>query len=470
MGAAMGAAFRPLEILGSKAFELAANIKSGAEGQVVRYLDDLFKGDKSAVNTTLQQLKGLVAGERPTSGLAAVSGQNKIPALKALEEQARSRNPQMFVGVDDTNAAARLRPTEVISAPGRRPQAGIGVRTPRTTAQSQRDTIVGKLYNEADKGVVDADPLLMDLLGGDLVRPLVGKADTVLDQQITNQLTKGMRPTIEGIRGGKYTSEYSLPEWSMTPTMPAKIDYPKVSIGAVHGVRKQLDKKIASMSKGQLTPADQEALQALQDNRRQIAAWLNEKSPMLKEADETFKFLSPVQEQAQIGQVLMNTLRRPDGRENIPGFLAAMRNQERTLAQANLDGATQLSQKMSPMQMQWLKQSEASAARQADYKALDASTASLPEMRSTFSVLEEATPAFLRAAVAAVRKGLSVKGKITTNEAQQILDRAAADPQFMMKLINSELPKDRSKMANAIVQHIKDTRGLATAQLQNVNQ
>jgi hypothetical protein len=125
---------------------------------------------------------------------------------------------------------------------------------------------------------------------------------------------------------------------------------------------------------------------------------------------------------------------------------------------------------MTPDQIAQINQIGRSVQREADYKALDASTASLPEMRSTFSVLEEATPAFLRAAVAAVRKGLSVKGKITTNEAQQILDRAAADPQFMMKLINSELPKDRSKMANAIAQHIKDTRGLATAQYQNVNQ
>lgn len=467
VGAGLGAAFRPLEILGTKAITLAADIKAGAEGQVVNYLDKLFGGNKQAVIESIQQLRSLISGERPTTGLAATINPEQALALKALELQGRGRNPQLFVGADEANAAARMAVPEAIAAPGARPSAEFGGRVPRSQAEAQRDTIVGKMYQEADREVVSADKQLMDLLGGDLVRPLVAKADKVLDQQITNQLTKGQTPAVEGIRGGRVIEGYGLPEWSVAgPNVAPQVVMPEVSIGAVRGVRKQLDDRIAMLDGPGLSAADKDAVSALKDARRQINAWLKDKSPLMREADATYQMLLPVQQQAQVGRQLANTLQTPTGKENLSGFLSAMRNEERTLRGAGLDDLQQLSQAMSPTQMRWLNQVEESARRQAEYAALPATREALPELRSALEHVEEMTPSLLKWIVTLARKGLQVKGKETTAEAQLILDKAAANPQFMLQLLNAELPKNRASLANAIQNRVRENRGFVTSEVE----
>lgn len=454
-GAGIGTVAYPLAWLGGKAADLAANIKAGAEGEVINYLDKLLGGNKQAVLDTVRNLKALVSGERPTTGMAATIDPEKALALKSLEIQARGMSPELFIASDEAGQAARRAGIDAISAPGARPSAEMGGRVPRSKAEAQRDAIVGKMYQQADKELVNADEQLMGALSGDLIQPMVRKADTVLDQILTNQKNVGANLTRQGIHGGAYSpAQSAAPYWAMQPTTPAQITYPKVSIGAIRDIRGQLDKRINILDKKATSKADFDELYALSDSRKIIDAWLKERSPLLSNADATFNMLRPVQEQAQVGEYLGNVLTSPTGQENISGFLSAMRNQARTLRGADVKGE-QLSQVMSPTQMRWLDQAKASAERKAAYEALPATRESLPALRSALENLEEMTPALLRWAVTLVRKGLELKGKATTVEAQMILNRAAADPRLMAKLLDAELPKNRASLANAIAKHMK---------------
>lgn len=458
MGAALGGAVHPLAFLGGKVANMVADIRAGAEGQVIKYLHDVFGGDTSRVADTLRQLRGLVAGEAPTSGIGAVSGAENINALKALELQARARNPQMFNAADEATQLARAAPLEAMAYPGQRYYDAATGRVAPSVAESMRKQVTDPLYRLANPQEVALPESLIRSLEGAQAAPIVNRGERAIQQ------ATGTSGTAEAVAPTPFNQFGTLESTPFMPQLPTR------TIGELQTIKDELSKQIRALEKATDAPSLR-LKNNLVDARDQLVKEMTSQSGEYAVANTLYRNFSAPQNQAQVAQELLNAIRSPAGVERLNTYLAAMRNAPRTITRAGGNPRfTNLNEMMTPEQMQSINAIKASAQREADFAALPATRESLPEMKSVFTTMEEVTPSFLQMAVAAVRKGLNLKGGARTQEATQILDRAVAEPQFMVKLLDSSLPKDRPSIANAIAKRAKELKGAGIAQVVNQQQ
>mgnify|MGYP003439612354 CR=1 FL=1 len=452
MGAAMGAAFRPLELLGAKAYELAANVKAGAEGQVVNYLNKVFPDNKQAVVDALGQLRALVKGEQPTAGLAATIDPERALLLKTLEEQARSRNPQAFIGRDIASQSARVSPLDEMAAPGQRyfdPDTG---RVGLSEAEAFRKQVTDPLYTKANPQMVEIPPSLISALEGAQAAPVAARGERAIQQTAANvggvpsmrEATIPKGPDVLGM----------IPEG--TPFMPQN---PSRMVSDLQKIKNELSEKIKALDRATDAPSVT-MRNNLVNVRRQLTSQMEGQSGQYKLATDIYRNLSQPQNQAEVAQVLRDALESPTGVERLSTFLAARKNAPQTIKRAGGDPRySAIEEIMTPEQMQTIGGITRSVQREAEYAGLKAPREALPEFKNVWQSLEEMTPAFLKTVITAARKGLQTKGGKVATEADAILDAAAADPQLMMKLLNSVPPKDRNELANALFARVKQARG-----------
>lgn len=457
LGGVLGALFRPIEKGADILHDLAATWKAGEKGQVTKWLHQIIPDPqlrKQAVQE-LDALSAIVTGEKVTSGLAAVSGNQPIPVLKAIEEQAR-RSPQIahkFAAADAVSEAARVRPFESIAAVGEKPVAGMGERVGLSRAEATRKTMTDPLYEQAKKEVVPVDEQLRTLLGGDLVQAPLGRANAVVDQQITNALAAGRTPVVTGITGGRKVAGYDLPEWAMAPRTPDVIEPARVSIGAIQQFKKELDKDISALANA-TDGAGLAKLRELKDARTQVNKWMRDKSSTMASADDTFREASQFQNQADIAAVLRDALRGASGNERSGVLLNAMRDAPRTLNKADANSSIeQISQVFSPVQMRQANQVVDSLKRQEAYKALQAPN--LPAMKSPSEEVLDVIPAIISRPIAFLRKALGKAGAVTDSAAQKLLNEAALDPKKLSALIDDLPPNEKDE----VIKWIRQNRG-----------
>lgn len=433
-------------------------IMAGPEGEAKNYLVEAFKtpeGKRAAINE-LMRIGSKVAGERPTSGLASVTGKEPIPVLKALEEGARNRPyaSTEFAARDMQNEAARAAPFEAMARIGRKPPAEQGMPQRLSLAEAARANTTGPMYEGAKKDLVPVTDKLQALLSGEEIQPAVKSAGLSLEQAITNANVAGRTPPT-GVIPGKTTAGYGLPEWSVNaPNVPDKIEPTKVTIDALQRVKNNMDKMISQLQNAN-DAAGVTKLAQLKIARTQLDQIMRENSIKWGQAQDTFKKLSEPQNQADVSEVLLNALKSPAGIERETAFGNAVRNAAQTIKKGDVPRFTELGQVFTPQQKKWVDATTESVAREAKYKNLHAPQSILPEMEHMLDKTEKITPNLLNQYVASFRKLLRISGGHLDEKAQTIIDNLMLEPKKLAAFMEVLSPSEK----NTIMQYLKTARG-----------
>lgn len=470
MGAGISAALGPLGYLGGKAWDIGRNITSGAQGQASKYLSEIF-GDpvsRAKIADRVSAMKSGVAGEKPTVGLAAVSDDVPIPALKALEEGARSR-PQMasqFAARDSANEVARARPFESIAAVGSRVPAETGMPVNLSRAEATRKNITSPLYAEAGKDILSVDDQLLSILGGAEVQPAARRAGTSLDQAIANATAAGKTPPI-GYSPPKTTpAPEGTPYWAQNPAPKPTTDPATISVNALQRIKNEIDKDISSLS-GTTDSAGATKLSQLKNARSQLDTWMRGNSKKWGEAQDTFKDLSAFQNQADAANVLLNSLQSPAGVERAAAFGNAFRNAPQTINKAGVPRFEELGQIFSPTQMKWANATKQSIDRESQYAALKAQQSILPEVKNSLDSIREGSPNWLNVAMTSFHKIMAKAGGKLDEQSRAIVDGLMLDPAKFSAFMKQATPSER----DLIGQYVKSTpTGIPTASIMSASQ
>ncbi len=453
MGGVMGGAIPGLSFLGGKAYDLASRIMYGAEGQVVDYLNKVFGGNRERVAQTLDELKALVPGEQPTTGLGAVSGPQLVPELKALSEGARKRLGAIFANRELENQAARSAPLEEIALPARRyfdaDTGAVGL----SQAEALRKQVTDPLYRIANPDQVALNPQLRAVLEAQQVAPLTSRAEGSIGQARANMGAGGRSAPAQG--GAGYVPE-GPNSFGMMPDTPFMPQDPTRTIGELQRVKDELSKRIKDIANASDTPSVTLRNQLI-DARRQLTDSMKTQSGSYAMANQIFKNLSGAQNQGEVADVLLKALRSPTNVEREASFLRALQEAPQTLTKAGQKGTQDIREVMTPDQMrEVINPITRSVRREADYDKLRASGESLPEMKGTLAKIEESSPPLLNRAVSIVRSAMKGIGAETDEAAQALLDRATLDPKELAGLLRRTPPAQRSELMNYVFRRNKE--------------
>jgi hypothetical protein len=453
IGGGVMAALPPAAKLASSAWKGGRNLMSGVEGQAQNYLSKIFgsQGDRSVAAQNLDALRPNVSGEAPTAGMAAVSGKSPLPAFKALEEGARGRQAasQEFAERDAQNEMARARVFEWISNPGKKPPAEHGGSVRLSPAEAFRANITKPLYKSAGEDMVVMDDTLNTILGGAQIQSAANRAGVSLRQAVTNAEVAGTK-TPGVIQWGKKTPGYDLPEWSVAgPRTPDVTAPTKVSIDSLQRIRDAIDGDILPLINATNSEGKKE-LNQLRMARAQLDKWMRTSSPKYANAQDTYKELSQVQNQADVADVLLKALQTPAGVERYASFLAAMRNAGQTVKKAGVPRFEEIGQVLSPTQMRLTRDVAKSLEQEGKYAALKAPQSILPENRSTIDAIEKSTPGWLNQVITALRKGMSKVGGEMDEASTALVDKLMTDPRKMAAFMRKATPIERDAVAKYV--------------------
>jgi hypothetical protein len=454
IGGALGGAMTPLANIADEAHRLIATWKAGEHGQVINWLNKVFSDpqQKQQAIKELNQLSALVPGERVTAGLAAVSGKTPIPALKSIEEQARRSvtAAPAFAEADLASEVARRAPLEELATKGRRffnPNTG---RTGLSEAEAMRKQVTDPLYAMANRDMVQMSPELQAVLyGGQAAQP-AGRAATSAMQGQANMVAGG-RSTAAGISEPGYTprpfNQFGTLE--PEPFMPRN---PAQSVAALQRVKDELSKKIDDIAQATDTPTVTLRNQ-LVDARRLLTNSMKSQSGAYATANQIFKNYSAPQNQAEVAEQLLKSLRSPSGAERASSYLNTLQEAPRTLKRAGQSQFSDVREVMTQDQMRNVVNPVAeSLKRQEAYGRLQAP--SLPAMKSPAEELLDVIPAIISRPIAIIRKFLGKAGAETDTAAQRLLYEAAADPKKLSQLLSEMPPAARDE----IVQWVRANR------------
>lgn len=446
IGAGVSAALGPLGYVGGKLWDIGRNISAGALGQASKYLSEIF-GDQAArgkIADRVSAMKTGVTGERPTVGLAAVSGDTPIPELKALEEGARSR-PAMastFAKIDASNEAARATPFESIASIGKRTPAETGMPVNLSRAEATRQSITSPLYNAAGKEIISVDDQLLSILGGAEIQPAAKRAGASLDQAIANATAAGKTPPA-GYTAPKVTPPpEGTPYWALDPAPKPTTEPATISVNALQRIKNEIDKDISSLT-GTTDSSGATKLSQLKTARSQLDTWMRGKSQKWAEAQDTFKELSQFQNQADAANVLLNALQSPAGVERAAAFGNAFRNAQQTISKAGVPRFEELGQVFTPTQMKWANATKQSLDRESQYAALKAPQSTLPEVKNSLDVIREGSPNWLNVVITSFHKVMAKAGGRLDDQSRAIVDGLMVDPAKFSAFLRQATPSER---------------------------
>ena len=193
-GAAYGAAFGPVGTavgdLASGTVRGARRLFSNADDATTRYLRELST-DPTADAAALRALRGHVAGEMPTSGMAATVDP-RMQYLAAIERQGAARGTGGApLARAQANEAARMAPLENIAAPGRETFNPMTRQIEPSYAQGERSRVTGPMYASAMGDRVAVQPTLAQVLRGAEVMPPAAKGGRQFAQEQSNAAAAG---------------------------------------------------------------------------------------------------------------------------------------------------------------------------------------------------------------------------------------------------------------------------------------
>ena len=444
-GAAYGAAFGPAGTavgdLASGTVRGARRLFSGADDATTRYLRELST-DPAADAAALRALRGEVAGEMPTSGMAATVDP-RMQYLAAIERQGAARGTGGApLARAQANEAARMAPLENIAAPGRETFNPLTRRMEPSYAQGERSRVTGPMYESAMGDRVAVQPTLAQVLRGAEVMPPAAKGGRQFAQEQTNAAVAG-----RGVPQGRIP--YAEPPVVRDPSTGATMAdggpfMPQVetqSIRELQLVRKNLDDKIAQA----VQQGDRMTARRLMEARNQLSGEMTGQSGNFNLANSTFRNMSQPQNAAEIAQVYANALRD----QGVRGLLSARNNTARTLKRADQSSRFQHEgEVLTPQQMQDVNAVTRSAQRQADLNAVP--DVRLPRQISAAEELEQGIPGLLNRPIAIAKKALQRLGSHTDEQVRAVIDEASLNPQRMADLLERIPASERQNFIDAV--------------------
>lgn len=430
---------------------------NAAAASVMKYLIELFPTEKErlAAAERLTSTKPLVPGERVTTGTAAVGaeGQPLMPKLKALETAAAGRPWQSdkLTNIEAANELARRNVLDLIAAPGERLPAAFAGKVNPSVAEAIRSTVTEPLYTKARNDMVDVDETLQTILGGPLVKNLESDAAKKFEQLVANATAAGRSVPKAGVPGVP-TKYQGVPEWSVAaPYHETAGKPPKISIGLLQDLRQDINKRISTLANSSAS-ADVTELRRLAEANGQLDRWMRGSSQAWVDAQDTFKYLSRPQNQADVAIVLRDALSAPAGHERHTAFLNAIRNAPQTLKKATGDPRYQeLSQVLTPTQLHQVQLLEASLRRKAGYERLFAPSSITPAIESGMTKAAKEMPAVLQVSITTLRKMLTKGGEALTERAQKYLDDIVVNyPEKLGDLLKGATAHERMLIAQAM--------------------
>jgi hypothetical protein len=433
-GAVLGPAGTAVGNLASGTVRGARRLFSGADDATTRYLRELST-DPTADAAALRALRGEVAGEMPTSGMAATVDP-RMQYLAAIERQtaARATGGRHFARTQ-ANEAARMAPLENIAAPGR--TTFPARQSPAELARSQGTT---PMYARADEDRILLNPELEALVAGRQIQPAANRADIRFGQEQTNAFVGG-RPVPAGAVA---RNEPNMQRDSLTNSFingPPSSVVPNRSVRDLQTLKEQLNVSIDSaMRQGKM-----EDVRRLSQARNQLNERMRTQSPAYREATDAYRALSQPQNAAEIAQVYANALRD----QGVTGLVSARNNTARTLKRADQSSRFQHEgEVLTPQQLQDVNAVTRSAQRQADLNAIP--DVRLPRQISAAEELEQGIPGLLNRPIAIAKKALQRLGSHTDEQVRTIIDEASLNPQRMADLLERIPASERQNFIDAV--------------------
>jgi len=437
-GAAYGAAFGPVGTavgdLAGGTVRGARRLFSNADDATTRYLREL-SANPTADAAVLRALRGEVAGEMPTSGMAATVDP-RMQYLAAIERQGAARGTGGApLARAQANDAARMAPLERIAAPGR--TTFPARQSPAEIARSQGTT---PMYARADEDRILLNPELEALVAGRQIQPAVNRADIRFGQEQTNAFVGG-RPVPAGAVA---RNEPNMQRDSLTNSFingPPSSVVPNRSVRDLQTLKEQLNVSIDSaMRQGKM-----EDVRRLSQARNQLNERMRTQSPAYREATDEYRALSQPQNAAEIAQVYANALRD----QGVKGLVSARNNTARTLKRADQSSRFQHEGEVfTPQQLADVEAVTRSAQRQADLNAIP--DVKLPQQISAAEVVEQGIPGLLNRPIAIAKKVLSRLGAHTDEQVRAIIDEASLNPQRMADLLEQIPASERQNIIDII--------------------
>jgi len=455
-GALTGAGIGALTGPAGKAYRKLKGMfgSNAAANAAMSYLAKVFPTE-AELNTAINRLLALkptVTGEKVTAGMAAVGGKGQplLPKLAALQEAAASRGYAVddLVNIRAHNEAVRENVLNWIAKPGTRLPAAFEGKVPKSVAESARASITEPIYRQARNDLVPVDDTLGIILEGPLVQKLETKASNTFRQLMANAMAAGRVAPTAG-RAGVPEKLVGVPEWSIaapykvTPAKPAEI-----SIGLLQDLRHDINKRINDIKRAlskTSSSADITERRLLSEANRQLDDWMRAKSQKWADAQDTFKFLSEAQNQADVAIILGKALKSPAGDERLASFLSAIRNAPQTLKKATGDNRfEEISQVLTPTQMRNVQQVIDSLKREAKYISLPKGSSLLPVHKSTPHEIAGYTPPLLTAVATSIRRLLTKSGTSLSEKGKAHIDNLVVnDPRGLAELLKRVSEQER---------------------------
>jgi hypothetical protein len=384
-----------------------------------------------------------------TAGMAANA---RFPELKALQEYVRSRpGAGVFTEIEAANELARSRPLERMADPGKRvfnPDTG----RVESELEVVRQKAASPLFQMAGpKRVEIADELEAAIRAAEASRP-AGVGARSFQQAEANRAMQGAEQMGGRQPAGQQTPNVpeGLPPWSQhdpyasEPFMPRRQNY---TIDELQRISGELADDIDRLYRA----GDMLGVKQLNAVRQNLNNAMVSQVGEYALGKQIFKNLSAPQNQADVAQQLLTSLRSPTGAERAGTFLGAIENAPRTLKRADQSSRFQdIREVMTPDQMREINAITRSLRREGEYANLKAPQGIIPKYLSPAEQMEKDIPGFLNRFVTATRSMLKRVAGISDEETQRLLSEAVANPNKMADLLEMIPAEQRSKVVNLI--------------------
>jgi hypothetical protein len=445
-GGVLGPALMPFGWLTGKAVQGAKSFAGGTEGRIRDYLGQEFN-DLPKVRAAVEALRGFLPGEKPTVGQAArVAGESK---LGALERGARARPSAAseFALRDEANRGAR---EEAL-------KSQLDILEP---AKQFRTDIAGPIYKKADAEQIVLTPELQQIMSGDMVAALRGRAGRTGGQMETNAQVAGRDFNPRSVPGQPaprtdFAFEGQMDNVGATPGT--------VSVNEMQLLKSAIDDELNAVRKGLPSPTGLTGVNAkeLGEARRQLIGEVSRLSPTWKEAREQFADKSVPVNQRAIMEHLYKVLRSPMAGEGAAGWNAAMNDIPKTFERATgmprFASPEQAMESLSPLGQRTVKNITSSLERQADVaKNWTAPQSALSGMENPMDAAAGATPNIMSLPVTVAKKVAQKLGSGLDKKAQAVLDQSMLDPKKFVELIDATPASERLPLLQSMQDKVTD--------------
>ena len=431
-GAVVGAVAGPA-ILGAgkmlgKAYDAAKDIGGGAYNRAAENVKYVFS-PKSATDVdrlpqardALRNLTPEIPGEVMTVGKAAT---DVLPEFAGFERAAR-RGPSshLFSEADRTNKMLRDSALRNIAEEGDRaidPATGKYLLSP---AEQVREAMTRPLYDTAMPNQVPITGTFERLLNAPEVRSAMRQADDTLEQLVANARQQG----------------------NPLPPRPHYSGDQIVSMPVEHLQR-------VSRTIGERLNKDPSNY-VLIDAKRAIDKAMKDASPEYREATELFRKYSAPQNRADVARNLEETLNPALGnRERAEMFVEKLRNAKTMFKKEGLPRFQTLEQVFleKPQDLASIRQVGSALQRDARIASLPDERTTIPMKPSRFEKLWQLAPQVMNRYITLTRGYSRYLMNQSDEKVQAIIDRAAADPAEMIKLLETVPPSQRSQFAQTM--------------------